>query len=412
MTENQLKLTLNVDQELIARDMPSQRILEIVLQAPDSPGRLTRPSLNLALVIDRSGSMEHEKLEYVKKAAVHVLDLLSEQDRVALVAFDDEINLLSPSLPVTAENRVDLQNRIRPVEAGGSTNLSGGWLTGCQEIAASVQEGMLNRALLLTDGQANRGITELEELATHARELSRRGISTSTFGVGQGFNEHLLEAMANQGSGSFYYIETPNQIPDLFAREFTELAAVTAREVEVIVDVPAQVNASVLGGWRCETHGGQLHIYVGSLYAGRSQEIYIRLLTPPGGAISQLTFPVSVSVQGEDGETYRQRAELALQYASQAESEAAPRRQDVLQRYAGVDLADTAGEALKLERAGERDKASRLLSLSLDNNRQFADPAKVKEYEDMSRRMKHGMDEFDRKTSHQNAYNQKRRREP
>lgn len=412
MNDKKLKLSLNADQELIAREMPSQRVLEIVIQAPDSAARTERPSLNLALVLDRSGSMADEKLEYVKKAAIHVLDLLSEQDRVALVAFDDEINLLSPSLPVTTENRADLQNRIRPVKAGGGTNLSSGWLTGCQEIAASVQAGMLNRALLLTDGQANQGITELEELAMHARELSRRGISTSTFGVGQGFNEHLLEAMSNQGSGSFYYIETPNQIPNLFAKEFKELAAVTAREVEVIVDVPPLVNAAVLGGWRCENRGGKLHIFVGSLYAGRSQEIYVKLLTPPGGPVSQLVFPVRVFAQGEDGEAYEDRAEMVFKYASQTESETAPRRQDVLQRYAGVDLADTAGEALKLERSGERDKASRLLSQSIDVNRPYADPAKVKEYEDMSRRMKHGMDESDRKTSHQNAYNQKRRREP
>jgi len=412
MTEKHLKLTLNTDQDLIAREVPSQRVLEITLQAPDSAARAQRAALNLALVLDRSGSMAGEKLEYVKQAAMHVLDLLAETDRVALVAYDDEVNLLSPSLPVTPQNRADIQRRIQPLSDGGSTNLSGGWLTGCQEIASTAQEGMLSRALLLTDGQANRGIVDLEELAQHARELARRGISTSTFGVGQGFNEHLLEAMSNQGSGSFYYIEHPRQIPELFAKEFSELAAVTAREVELVLDVPSQVGVSVLGGWRWEQRGSKLHIFAGSLYAGRSQEIYVKLLTPPAGALEQLAFSARVTAQGEDGQALTNQAEIVLRYASQHESESAPRRLDVLQRYAGVDLAETAGEALKLERSGERDKASRLLNQSLQSNRAYADKQRLSEYENLSERMKRGMDEGDRKTSHHVAYNQKRRREP
>jgi Ca-activated chloride channel family protein len=412
MTENKLNFTLNADQELIAREVPSQRILEIAIKAPMSAARASRPALNLALVLDRSGSMSDGKLEYVKQAASHVLDLLNEQDRVALVAFDDEINLLSPSLPVTAENRADMQRRIQPLDPGGSTNLSGGWLTGCQEIAAAAQEHTLNRALLLTDGQANQGITELEELATHARELARRGISTTTFGVGQGFNEHLLEAMSNQGGGSFYYIETPQQIPELFNKEFAELATITLREVEVVVDVPEKVSAVVLGGWRWENRAGKLHIFVGSLNAGRSQEIYVKLLTSPSHDLEKLVFAVQLSGLGEDGQARKERAELTFRYASQKESDTAPRHRELLQRYAGVDLAETAGEALKLERAGEGEKASRLLKQSLADNSPYADSAKMKEYENLSQRMKHGMDEADRKTTHQNAYNQKRRREP
>jgi Ca-activated chloride channel family protein len=411
MTNQQLKLLVNTDQDLITREVPSQRVLEIVIKAPDAASQTSRPPLNLALVLDRSGSMDGEKLEYVKQAALHVLDLLQEQDRIALVAFDDQILLLSPSLPVTTANREELKNRIRPLRAGGSTNLSDGWLAGCQEVAACAAEGTLNRTLLLTDGQANAGIVDLEELAKHSRELSARGISTSTFGVGHGFNEHLLEAMSNQGNGNFYYIEAPSQIAYLFAREFHELAAVTAREVEIVVDIPQYVNAAVLGGWRCMNNARELHIFLGSLYAGRNQEIYVKLLTPPSTGLDQLAFQVRVSAQGEGGESIVAQAEILFQYASQAQSETEPRRQDVLQRFAGVDLAEIAGEALKLERNGENDKASRLLTQSLEGNRPYIDAAKAREYERMSERMKRGMDEGDRKTSHHESYIQKRRRD-
>jgi Ca-activated chloride channel homolog len=420
---DRLELTLTTDQDLIPREIPAQRILEIAVQAPDAPAQVGRPALNLALVLDRSGSMSGEKLEYVKQAALHVLDLLQAQDRVALVAYDDDVNLLSPSLPVTPANRAELQRRIRPLETGGSTNLSGGWLAGCQEIAAAAQAGganiptnaaqtMLTRALLLTDGQANMGIVDPEELAQHARELAKRGVSTSTFGVGRGFNEHLLEEMANQGQGSFYYIEAPSALPGLFAREFAQLAAVSAKDVEVVLEFPGNVNAEVLGGWRVESSAGQLHIFIGSLNAGRRQELYVKLLTPPHTSEGDVILRATVRARGMNDQSLVVTQTAALHYAARAESEAAPSRKDVLERFAQVDLAHTANEALKLERRGERARASKLLQQSIDANRAHTDAHTQEEYGQLSERMKRGMDEDDRKSTHYETYERKQRRKP
>lgn len=411
MNQSSLRLYLNTDQTLIPRQVPSQRVLEITVQAPAAASQYRHPRLNLALVLDRSGSMSGDKLEYVKRAAAHVLDLLREQDWVALVAYDDEISLLSPSVPMTHINRNELKMRVASLRSGGSTNLCGGWLAGCQEVASAAQQGTLNRALLLTDGLANVGITGLEELATHARELSRRGVSTSTFGVGEGFNEHLLEAMSAQGGGNFYYIETPTEIPALFQREFQELAAVTTCEVEIILEIPAHVSLQVLGGWRTEFHDGRLHIFLGDLNAGKNQELYVRLLTPPAEVEGELTFTARVTAKGEAGHMLEDRAQVSLRYADQAAVVAEPQNRDVLERFAQVDIADTVTEALKLERKGELEKANRLLDQSIHANLPYLPPDQAEDYRRLSERMKRGMDEADRKATHFNSYNQRRRRE-
>jgi Ca-activated chloride channel family protein len=150
MSQNSNRFQMDVDRELIARGVPSERILEIRVQAPKSAGQKKRPRLNLALVLDRSGSMSGDKLNYVKKAAKHVLTLLQEQHTAALVTYDDEVDLVSPSVNVTDENRREITRRISLLKTGGSTNLSGGWFAGCKEAASAAGEGPLNWALLLT----------------------------------------------------------------------------------------------------------------------------------------------------------------------------------------------------------------------------------------------------------------------
>jgi Ca-activated chloride channel family protein len=410
MEKNSLQISLNSEQKLIAREVPSQRVLEIIVQAPTIETNKSRPPLNLALVIDRSGSMSGEKLEYAKQAAMFVIDRLEENDRCALVIYDDQVHLLSSSTKMSVTNRDEMKRLIRNIRIGGSTNLSGGWLQGCQEVAAAAEETTINRTLLLTDGLANVGITDLEELAVHARELASRGVTTSTFGVGLGFNEHLLEAMSNQGRGNFYFIETPMQIPGIFLKEFNELATITASDVEIEITIPEHVNIDILGGWSHEKVDGKFRVFAGNLYSGQTQKIYLKVLTPPFNNLSELKFSAKVVAKDENGKVIEDKANLTFQYADQDSVHAEPRKQDLLERFATVEMADKSTEALKLERAGERDKAQRLMVQSINMNMPYLSEDQAEKYQNLSERMKRGMDEGDRKSTQYDSYQQKRRR--
>ena len=405
-----LHIELKTEQSLIPAERTAVRIVEIHLTAPDALLTLPRSDLNLALVLDRSGSMEGEKLEQVKRAACHVLDLLGPNDTVSVVAFDNEVLELAPASPVTPSTRDFLKGEIQKVTDRGGTDLGSGWLHGCQMAAAAAVSGTLNRALLLTDGQANQGITDPSELGRHAAELRSRGISTTTFGVGLGFNEHLLEHMAEHGGGNFYFIENPRAIPQFFAREFDELSRLTAKEIEVRVELPRGASVAdldgVSGGYSFTNHGSAVTIQAGSLTAGAQLSLFLRVTTPPQAdpTVPALTVRAAATARGEGRAALQAQGELVFSFQPSAVVESAPADEALKSRFAVVDMADQATLALEMERKGEGKKASDLLKARMARHGSSLSALEQNQYTDLSQRMEDGMEELDRKTRHQQSY--------
>ncbi len=281
MENKNLNLKIKADLALISADTPSERIMELVVTAPTAEKRAERPAFNLSFVIDRSGSMSGEKLPYVKAAVANVVDLLEEKDRASLVVFDDEVETVVEGSEMTPAFRKEMKAAISRLQTGGSTNLAGGWAQGCDGIAKNQLAEGINRCLLLSDGQANVGESDPEQLAVHTRELSRRGITTTTFGVGLDYNHELMEAMANAGSGNYYFIETPEQSKELFRQELDGLREVTARAVEIILKLPMGFKAAVLGTWPVEQKARQLKITLGDMISGIDRHVFVKLEVAP-----------------------------------------------------------------------------------------------------------------------------------
>lgn len=218
----------------VAADNATTLDLLITVSAPPLEAELLdrpRPPLNLALVIDRSGSMAGSKLSYARKAARFLDGELTERDRLAIVTFDDEVNVLVPSQPV--RDPLLFISAINTIDAGGCTALFDGWLAGATQVANQLDPQGLNRVLLLSDGQANEGLTDAAAIAAKVEGLTQRGISTSAFGLGSGFDEDLMGAIATTGDGTLAQIESPKQLADLYASELQGLATTLGRKVSL-----------------------------------------------------------------------------------------------------------------------------------------------------------------------------------
>src|SRR5262249_46226237 len=159
-------------------------------------------------------------------AAVYAVQQLLPDDRVSITVFDDRVQAIVPN--TSAEDKGAIVKLVQGVRPGNSTNLHGGWKEGGAQVGQHLLAGGLNRLLLLSDGLANVGETDPDAIATAVNRLAREGVSTTTLGVGDDYNEDLLEAMARSGDGSYYYIESPQQLPDIFQSELKGLMATFA----------------------------------------------------------------------------------------------------------------------------------------------------------------------------------------
>lgn len=407
---NKVLLGVNSDKAVISREKQTTRILEINITPPEKDKSKERSPLNISLVLDRSGSMRGEKLQYVKQAAIHVLDLLDEKDTASVVVYDDEIDTIVDSGNLTEVFRQQAISKVKSIQSGGSTNLSGGWLKGCEHVASGTDGHTINRTLLLTDGQANAGIQDAEELATHARELFRRGVSTSTFGVGLGYDEHLLEGMANNGGGNFHFLETTNAIPVVFEREFNDLVDISLRDVELVIKLPKDVRAYVAADWPHEFKEDRMILTLGSLYAGRTQRIYVTLKIEPRTTDAEIVFPITLRRKDKNEYIVELNSETRFTSVSSDEEEKAQADQSLMERYTEVHMADVANEALKKERAGDRIGATNFMQTSIQKNQANMPAPMRSKFDFMASEMSVGLSEEARKRHHREEYENKRGR--
>jgi Ca-activated chloride channel family protein len=195
-----------------------------------------RPDLNLSLVLDRSGSMEGEKMVRAREAAMFCVDQMLPTDRLSVVTFDDRIEVLFPSEPVT--NKQAMKDLIARVTARGSTALHEAWVRGGLTVSERMLDQGINRVVLITDGLANVGVTSTDEIVTQSMGLYQRGVSTSTIGIGADFNEDLLMPMAQSGGGNAWHVVEPDDMRHIFQTELEGLIAQFAHTVSLSL-IPA-----------------------------------------------------------------------------------------------------------------------------------------------------------------------------
>jgi Ca-activated chloride channel family protein len=249
-----LDLSLKPRRGALLQGHDTQIDVLVRLAAPEAPPhRPKRDPFNLALVLDRSTSMAGKPIQEAKRCAQFIVESLEPTDRVAVVDFGHDVRIAAPSQMVG--NKASLLSAIAVIDSAGNTALHAGWLAGAEEAAAHVGSHAVSRVLLLTDGQANVGERNPGVIAEDCARLAEAGVTTSTYGLGRGFNEDLLAAMARGGGGNGYYGESAEDLMDPFREEFDLLAYLFARKVRVDVAPAEGVHVRPLNALRRDRDG-------------------------------------------------------------------------------------------------------------------------------------------------------------
>ena len=353
MTE--VTLRLDTDRRLIRAEGLSVRYLHLALQAP--PATEARAPVDLALVLDRSGSMNGAKWHQARQAAVQALGQLTAQDRAAVVIFDHEVDTLVPLAPVMPLTRQMAEQALLGISPRGNTDLGGGWLTGCGLIGQEAPGERLRRCFLVSDGEAHVGITAPSELSQHAHQLRQLGVVTSTFGVGDHYYEELLGLLADMGGGAFHDIAQAEGIPALIARELGDALDVVCADTQVRLSWEASLKVEVLGSWPVETAVGALTLSIGDLVSRQTLDLLVAIHFPPGAVDQECPLHVLVSNQEEPlaEDTFR------WTWVEDTRRKAQPRQAAVEQRVAALWAAEARREATQRNRRDDLEGARQAL---------------------------------------------------
>lgn len=199
-----------------------------------------RAELNLCLVLDRSGSMEGPPLDYAKNAICHVVDLLSPNDILSIVTFEETVDVLMPPQRVT--NKQLIKDGVQRLLPGNTTNLYDGLMLAAQQVASIGDPSRATRMIVLSDGDPTAGIKDFQSLVNQAGEIKSRGITVTFLGFGPDYNEELLAGMAKKAGGNYYYIPRPELIPEVFRTELQKLMTSVARNLSLNIKLSRWVS--------------------------------------------------------------------------------------------------------------------------------------------------------------------------
>jgi Ca-activated chloride channel family protein len=269
-----------LEYDVVTVEQPQKLYLMARLRSGSAPDNQGRRPLNISLVIDRSGSMGGDKIAYTRQAAQFLVQNLGTRDLLSIVLYNEGVETLLQPEYVT--NKDSIIQRILSIKAGGMTNLSGGWLQGCNLVAQNMIDDSLNRVILMSDGLANRGITATLKLVDLARQKKDAGITTPTMGLGADFNEDLLMEMADAGGGAFYFIESPEVAPLIFEEELRGLLNLVGQNLVISIEPTDDVvtNVSQLNAYNMHTDGQRVSYEMGDVFGDEVKTLVLELAIP------------------------------------------------------------------------------------------------------------------------------------
>ncbi len=357
-----VRLHIDLDRVVLPADSTEHAVVKIGLDCLRPPRHESRPPVNLALVIDRSGSMGGDKIARAREVALAAVRSLSPDDIISIIAFDTEVETIVPAQRVGRAR--GLEAAIRSIEARGNTALHGGVAAGASELRKHIEDNRgVYRVILLSDGLANVGPSSPEELGRLGFSLMKEGISVTTIGLGLGYNEDLMARLAERSDGNTYFVENSADLPRIFAAELGDVLNVIARRVVIEIDFPEGVRPMHFVGREGVIRGQHAELTLSQLYGGQEKFALVEVEVSPSASGHEREI-ARAQVSYEDTITRRTStitAQRTVQFSKDRAVVVGSANHQVQTEYAYNVMALAKDKAIELVDAGRRQEAAVLL---------------------------------------------------
>src|SRR5262245_22869577 len=338
-----------------------QNYLRVTLTGCEPKRSQERNPVNVAFVIDRSGSMAGDRIAQAREAAIMALSRLDARDIASVVIFDDRIDVLVPAQPVN--DHAAFTSRIRQLGVRGNTAIHAGVREGAAEVRKFKDSQRLNRIVLLSDGQANVGPRRAADFADLGRALLAEGISVSTIGLGLDYNEDLMLQLARASDGNHAFARAPNDLIKIFDHEFDDVLTACAQTVSIDVELQPGVKVVRAISREGSVEGGRAKFNLNQIYAATEHYVLLELEVDGNAAGSAAADLGRVHVSYTMPETGAQLAIDATirgRFSPSADEVKAGRDQAVMTAVIEQTARERAREAVKLRDQGKNTEAARL----------------------------------------------------
>lgn len=278
MQAQQVQLDVAMSKSFLIADQKQLAHMKIGLTGFEMASKEERPPVNVAIVLDRSGSMSGQKIEHAKKAAIQAIDYLGKDDIVSVIAYDHNVTVIVPATKVS--DKADIKKRISTLQPGGNTALFAGVSKGAAEIRKFADKDRVNRVILLSDGKANSGPSSPKALGDLGASLKKEGISVTTWGLGNGYNEDLMDQLAQRSDGNHTFIESPQQLAGIFEAEFGDILSVVAQEVAIDIKCAPGIRPVKVLNREAEISGQRIMTQLNQLYSRQEKYILVEVEVP------------------------------------------------------------------------------------------------------------------------------------
>ena len=356
-----VEVDARLGQSVLPVGKPGKVYLRLSLKGTATPQSERRTPVNVAIVLDRSGSMKGDRMAGAKDAAAMALQRLAPEDVVALVAYNHGVDVLQHAARLGTDHA--LKQKIDRLEADGRTALYAGVVAGADEVKKHLAARSVNRVILLSDGLANVGPSTPRELGELGRELGSKGISVTTIGLGLDYNEDLMQRLAASSDGNHAFVEKPADLTAIFNAEFGDALSITAQDIDIEIECRIGFKPVRVLGREATIEGNRIRMKLNQLQGANERYVVVEMDAPdvrtPGDA--EIAAIAVDYLDLASGQRQRSEARAKGRFSTSEKDAEASLDKSVMSQVAAQVATETSEKAVEMRDKGDVAGAKKLL---------------------------------------------------